>query len=116
MNTDPSSQPGEHSVAVAKKPDGLGCWFFHSYRLKPIHYRPSLSQRLNACHANTEDYQQYHSTVCSNYALFFLRLFHATPPGWFSWEELRRYFDPYDDAKNDAAVHDAVHGWFLRLL
>ena len=116
LNTNPSSQPGEHWVAVANKPDRRGCWFFDSYGLKPTCYRPLLWRRLKACRANTEDYQHDQSTVCGDYALFFLRLFHATPPSRFSWVDLRRYFDPHDDAENDAAVHDAEHGWFPKLL
>ena len=111
LNTDPSSLPGEHWVAVANKPDGRECWFFDLYRLKPTRYRPLLWQLLNKCQINTEDYQQDHSSVCGNYALFFLWLFHTTPRA-----DVRRYFDPHDDAENDAAIHNTVHGWFPRLL
>ena len=80
LNTDSSSLPGEHWVAVANKPDGRGCWFFDSYGLKPTRYRPVLWGPLNKCNVNTEDYQQDHRTVCGDYALFFLWLFHAKPP------------------------------------
>ena len=54
--------------------------------------------------------------MCGDNALFFLRLFHATLPGRFSWVDLRRYFDPHDAAENDTAVLNVVHGWFPRLL
>ena len=107
LNTDPSSQPGEHWVVGTSKPDGRGFWFFDSYGLKLTCHRPLLWRCLNACRTNrTTCTGQDHSTVCGDYALFFLWLFHATPPGRFSWEDLR----------TTAVVHDAVHGWFSRLL
>ena len=106
VNTDPISKPGEHWIAVAQKP-GQHCVFFDSYGNKPAYYNPVLWRSLNRCQINAEDYQQDTSTVCGDYALYFLSQFHHRP-SW-NWNVLKRVFDPDDDPGNDLWVQNTMH-------
>ena len=66
---------------------------------------PSSTNRDCGCHwnataASMSDYQQDWSTVCGDYALFFLRLF-AQTPGEPRFERLDKYLDEDDHWNNE---------------
>ena len=108
MNTDPISRPGQHWVAAGRK--GGRCFFFDSYGKRPAFYQPRLWRPLARCRANDKDYQQDDSTVCSDYALFFVKTLHRSPDeGGFDFARIDRHFDESDDPGNDEHVHAVVH-------
>lgn len=113
INTDPASQPGQHWVASMKR-NGT-CYFFDSYGNAPSYYQKQLWKPLMRCVRNTKDYQQTYSTVCGDYCLFFLRLFHLNDfkP---SFSHVDEYLDENKDEENDNFIHETVHEWFPAIL
>ena len=81
---------------------------------------PSSTNRDCGCHwkataASMPDYQQDWSTVCGDYALFFLRLF-AQTPGEPRFERLDKYLDEDDHWNNDNFVKVHVHSRYPCIL
>jgi len=69
VNTDPSTKPGEHWVAVYREsPNSIE--FFDSYGLPPEAYNFSFS----ATHFNTKCIQSLNSSVCGHYVIYYLYL------------------------------------------
>lgn len=76
LNTDPSSQPGEHWVAFffqASSPLSPMFEFFDSYGNPPSYYSfPFLKQMLDQMYYNTEKLQSINSNVCGQYCILYL--------------------------------------------
>ena len=72
-NTDVSSKPGSHSVALYL-PDARHCEFFDSYGLSPSSYDFTFPASLaHVSHSDTT-LQQEHTVVCGHYCAYFLIL------------------------------------------
>ena len=116
LNTDLISKPGQHWVAVVKRPEREHCLFFDSYGHRPVDYHLMLWSSLRWCRHNAKDYQQDFSTVCGNYC-FFLKLFSRNERlTKLDFSVLDKYLDKDDDEASDRFVRDTVHGWYPRFL
>ena len=97
LNTDPISKPGQHWVAVVKRPMREHCLFFYSYGHRPVDYHPMLWSSLRWCRHNMKDHQQDFRTE---------RLTKL------DFSVLDKYLDEGDDKANDCFVRDTVHTWY----
>ena len=100
LNTDPISKPGQHWVAIVKRPERGH---------HPVDYHPIFWYNLRRCHHNAKDYQQDFSTVCGDYCLFFKNCFLKRNNSTNEIFLLDKYLDEDDDASNDRFVCDTVH-------
>ena len=117
LNTDPLSNPGQHRVAVVKRPEREHCLFFDSYGHRPVDYHSMSWSSLRWFRHNGKDYQQDFSTVCGDYCLFFKKLF-SRPERLtkLDFSVLGKYLDEGDDEANDQFVRDTVHAWYPKIL
>ena len=111
VNTDPSSQPGTHWLAAYIDSMGRGEQF-DSFGRVPAKNSP-LSQLLTAScgskwHYNEERIQEYCSSVCGHYCIYFLLQRNRGVP----MSEIIRVFSERDYAENDSLITDWVNDHF----
>ncbi len=108
-NTDPSHKPGEHWIAIYISEDGNG-EYFDSYGEPPDKYPGFLAFLQNNCRTwtyNSKRLQDYISTVCGQYCIFYL--LHRCR-GW-SLNSITGLFTE-DRRNNDQQVNAFVHSHF----
>lgn len=108
-NTDPSHKPGQHWIAVYISEDGNG-EYFDSYGQPPHGYPEFVSFLRKNCTTwiyNSKRLQDYFSTVCGQYCLFYL--LHRCR-GW-SLDTITGLFSN-DRRDNDQQVNDFIREQF----
>ena len=75
LNTDPSTKPGSHWVAIYVNSDGTEADYFDSYGLPPTRV-PNISKFLmknfKKWQYNKKRIQNYFSSVCGHYCIYFI--------------------------------------------
>ena len=108
VNTDPSTKPGQHWIAIYVTRNGVG-EYFDSYGLPPV--LPALSgfltRNASAVHYNPYRLQGPLTAVCGQYCLFFL--LHRCRD--ISMNKILHFFTE-DTSDNDFLVNDFVSGHF----
>lgn len=106
FNTDPSSKPGQHWLAIYFNKDH-SCEVFDSYGNPPEFYQ--LNQYLNkwAKHYeyNNTRLQEWGSSMCGYYCIFFILLKNR----FFSLNEVVDMFSKHDFGINDYLVEHVIY-------
>ena len=109
VNADPSNRPGSHWMAIYIAETGLGT-YFDSYGLSPSIFpdvNTFLKKECDSYRYNNRRIQGFNSTVCGQYAIFFL--LHKCR-GMDMGKVLSWFTDHHDT--NDALVHGFIERHF----
>lgn len=108
VNTDPSTQSGEHWNAIVIGKSGTGI-FFNSFGLPPLH--PTVQQYfVSYCPSgfkyNAVCLQYPYSSTCGYFAADFIN-------SWVRGENLEKYISHYSSnlERNDQIVIDRIRQW-----
>lgn len=107
-NTQPSSAPGEHWVAIWLKEDG-SAEYFDSFAQKPVNVIRQFLNKQTSCGwiRNHRRLQSAYTTVCGGFVILYLYARH-TKQNWTMDTLIKRLFPFRDPWKNDKRVQNLM--------
>lgn len=106
INSDPSSKPGEHWLALHFNKE-KSCEFFDSYGNQPEYYglEHYISRYSNSCEYNETRLQDWGSSSCGYYCIFFILFKNRS----FSLKEIVSLFSKHDFNSNYFLVEHIIY-------
>src|SRR5271154_323152 len=108
VNSDPSSKPGTHWLALYQNPKDKSIEFFDSFGMSFEYYGVNFTEFIMNCNRNVKisnrHIQSLHGTTCGEYCVYFL----AKRTKGYSFQSIIDEFDKYNLKGNDSFVKQFI--------